>query len=65
MHFMSPVDPYKGGGASNETLHRRVCYETIMLQTETILCTNKNAFQLKAHLPLANRKSNTYNLPLE
>ena len=26
---------------------------------------NKNAFQLKIHLPLANRKSNTYNLTLE
>ena len=26
---------------------------------------NKNAFQLKAHLPLADRKSNTYNLTLE
>ena len=25
---------------------------------------NKNAFQSKAHLPLANRKSNTYNLTL-
>ena len=27
--------------------------------------TNKNVFQLKTHLPLANRKSNTYNLTLE
>ena len=26
---------------------------------------NKNAFQSKAHLPLANRKSNTYNLTLK
>ena len=26
--------------------------------------TNKNAFQSKAHLPLADRKSNTYNLTL-
>ena len=26
---------------------------------------NKNAFQSKAHLPLANRKSNTYNLILQ
>ena len=30
-----------------------------------ILVTNKNAFQSKAHLPLADRKSNTYNLTLE
>ena len=29
------------------------------------ICTNKNAFQSKAHLPLANIKSNTYNLTLE
>ena len=26
---------------------------------------NKNAFQSKAHLPLVNRKSNTYNLIFE
>ena len=26
---------------------------------------NKNAFQSKAHLPLANKKSNTYNVTLE
>ena len=26
---------------------------------------NKNAFQLKAHLPLADRKSNTYNSTLD
>ena len=26
---------------------------------------NKNAFQSKAHLPLANRKSNTYNFTLK
>ena len=32
-----------------------------------IVCpkTNKNAFQSKAHLLLADRKSNTYNLTLE
>ena len=30
-----------------------------------ILVNNKNAFQSEAHLPLANRKSNTYNLTLE
>ena len=29
------------------------------------LYKNKNAFQLKAHLPLANRKLKTYNLTLE
>ena len=28
------------------------------------MCRNKNAFQSKAHLLLANRKSNTYNLTL-
>ena len=27
-----------------------------------LLNTKKNAFQSKAHLPLADRKSNTYNL---
>ena len=27
--------------------------------------SNKNAFQSKAHLPLADRKSNTYNLTLQ
>ena len=31
----------------------------------SVIQTNKNAFQSKAHLPLANRKSNTYNLALE
>ena len=30
-----------------------------------IFLTNKNAFQSKAHLPLADRKSSTYNLTLE
>ena len=38
---------------------------TITTTTTTATTTNKNAFQLKAHLPLANRKSNTYNLTLE
>ena len=33
--------------------------------TNSFLCINKNAFQSKAHLLLANRKSNTYNLTME
>ena len=37
---------------------------TLDLDTMTIE-DNKNAFQSKAHLPLANRKSNTYNLTLK
>ena len=37
----------------------------IILHVPSIKKNKKNAFQSKAHLPLADRKSNTYNLTLE
>ena len=43
---------------------RNISVSDVLWSFTQIADTNKNAFQSKAHLPLAHRKSNTYNLTL-
>ena len=61
-HKIIAATRHKCSRLSSIAFFKSKCF--IDLYTIKVLI-NKNAFQSKAHLPLAKRKSNTYNLTLE